>query len=288
MQRHWTGLFLLWPAEEKSITLIIPRAELHIHDAVKDLEKRVTDIDLETVRNGIPNKVSNGSCTPFTLDPKVAASYTTALFYGCTVVIIVDGKGVIMGHFAQETGTPGDPSISCASMTNTDVVDAQINPKLVNAELLVDGDQSTQAYIITPASKSSVGYRLISDNLHDHGVGPENIHYVYYPSGSAFQNFDGPVGKAVVIWVLNKGGGVLRSLTLDRDAEGQRTYDDIANEPAETTRSIHRAVIGRRFFRTREDFVGLGPRRPQSQRPGYASARMPCSHNTSHKRLRNR
>ena len=48
---------------------------------------------------------------------------------------------------------------------------------------------------------------------------------------------------------------------MDRDAEGQRTYDDIANEPAETTRSMHRAVIGRRLFRTKEGFVGLGPRR---------------------------
>ena len=59
----------------------------------------------------------------------------------------------------------------------------------------------------------------------------------------------------------NGADGVLRSLTLDRDAEGQRTYDDIANEPAETTRSMHRAVIGPKFFRIKEDFVGLGPRR---------------------------
>jgi hypothetical protein len=59
----------------------------------------------------------------------------------------------------------------------------------------------------------------------------------------------------------NGADGVFRSLTLDRDAEGERTYDDIAGEPAEITRSIHRAVTGRRFFRTKEGFVGLGPLR---------------------------
>lgn len=71
------------------------------------------------------------------------------------------------------------------------------------------------------------------------------------------------VANAPIIVPAGQNGadGVLRSLTLDRDAEGQRTYDDIANEPAETTRSMHRAVIGRRFFRTKEGFVGLGPRR---------------------------
>jgi hypothetical protein len=58
----------------------------------------------------------------------------------------------------------------------------------------------------------------------------------------------------------NGGDGILRSFTLDRDAEGERTYDDIAREPPEITRSMHRAIIGRRFFRTKEGFVGLGPR----------------------------
>ena len=59
----------------------------------------------------------------------------------------------------------------------------------------------------------------------------------------------------------NGGDGILRSLTLDRDADGERTYDDIASEPPEITRSMHRAGIGRRFFRAKEGFVGLGPRR---------------------------
>ena len=71
------------------------------------------------------------------------------------------------------------------------------------------------------------------------------------------------VANAPIIVPAGQNGadGVLRSFTLDRDAEGERTYEDIASEPAETTRSMHRAVIGRRFFRTKEGFVGLGPRK---------------------------
>ena len=142
------------------------------------------------------------------------------------MVIIVDGNGVIIGHFAQETGTPGDPSVSCDSMTNPQIVNAQIVPKLVNAELFVDGDKNTQAYIITPASTTTVGYRLISSNLQDHGVKPVNIHYVYYPRGNAFQNFDGPVGKAVVTWVPNAGGGATLDVYIqDNSPIFEQAYD---------------------------------------------------------------
>ena len=48
---------------------------------------------------------------------------------------------------------------------------------------------------------------------------------------------------------------------LNRDTESQRTYGEIAKEPPEIRRSMLRACIGRRFFRTKESFVGLGPRR---------------------------
>lgn len=211
--------------------LIILRGD--VYDAANDLEKRVTDVDLGTLWNGISNKVPMGGCTPYTLNPTVAASFTTALFYGCTVVIVVDGKGVIVGHFAQETGTPGNPSASCYSMTNTQVVNSQIIPKLVDAEAMVDGDENTQAYIITPASTTSVGYQLISSNLQDHGVEPANIHYVYYPSGSAFQNFDGPVGKAVVTWVPNTGGGATLDVYIqDNSPIFEQAYDSNGNPVA--------------------------------------------------------
>ena len=224
--------------------LTIPRGDLQVHEAANDLEKRVTDVDLQTLWNGIPNKVAMGSCTPFTLNPTVAASYTTALFYGCTVVIIVDGKGVIIGHFAQETGSPNNPSVSCYSMTNTQLVNSQIIPKLLDAEAMFDADENTHAYIITPAGTSSVGCQLISSNLQDHGVETANIHYIYYPSGTAFQNFDGPVGKAVVTWVPNAGGGATLDVYIqDNSPIFEQVYDSNGNPvgtPACAVNSKHK------------------------------------------------
>ena len=81
--------------------------------------------------------------------------------------------------------------------------------------------------------------------------------------GDAIQDAFRLAATAPIIVPAGQNGadGVLRTFTLDRDAEGQRIYDDIASQPIETTRSMHRAVIGRRFFRTKEGFVGLGPRR---------------------------
>ena len=232
------------PGEHQLLRLTIPREDLQIHSAANELEKRVTDVDLGTLWNGIPNKVPMGSCTGFTLNPTVAASYTTALFYGCTVVIIVDGKGVIIGHFAQETGTPGASTVSCTSMTNTQVVNTQIIPKLEDAELLYDGNENTQAYIITPASTTTVGYQLISQNLQDHGVETANIHNVHYPSGSAFQNFDGPVGKAVVTWTPNANGGATLDVYIqDNSPIFEQAYDSNGNPvgtPACAVNSKHK------------------------------------------------
>jgi hypothetical protein len=81
--------------------------------------------------------------------------------------------------------------------------------------------------------------------------------------GDAIQDAFRLVANALIVVPAGQNGadGVLRSFTLDRDAEGERIYDDIASQPEETTRSMHRAVIGRRFLLTKEGFVGLGPQR---------------------------
>jgi hypothetical protein len=53
---------------------------------------------------------------------------------------------------------------------------------------------------------------------------------------------------------------LLRTLTLDRDSNGKRMYEEIADDIDETRRSAHRAIVGRIFFRTNQGFIGLGPR----------------------------
>jgi hypothetical protein len=53
---------------------------------------------------------------------------------------------------------------------------------------------------------------------------------------------------------------LLRTMTLDRDSQGKRKYEEIANDPNEIWESIGRAIVGRVFFRTAGGFIGLGPR----------------------------
>ena len=221
--------------------LTIPRDDLHIHSAANELEKRVTDVDLETLWNGIPNKVAVGGCTGFKLDPTVAASYSTKEFYGCTVVVIVDGKSVIIGHFAQETVTSSEV---CISMTNAQIVNTKIIPKLEEAELMFDADENTQAYIVTPASESTVGYKLISQNLEDYGVVSTNIHNVNYAPTFSGQNFDGPVGKAVVTWAPNANGGATLDVYIQNNSPiFEQAYDGNGNPvgaPACAVNSKHK------------------------------------------------
>lgn len=73
------------------------------HEVAGHLEKRVNTVDLYTLYNSITgaNKVNTGAAKGWTLNPTTAAAFTTSIFYGCTIAITVDGRGVIIGHFAE-------------------------------------------------------------------------------------------------------------------------------------------------------------------------------------------
>ncbi len=60
-----------------------------------ELRKRV---DLNTLYNNVPrdNNVALGGSKYFKIDLTKSATYTTAYFYGCTVVIVVDGGDLII------------------------------------------------------------------------------------------------------------------------------------------------------------------------------------------------
>jgi len=146
------------------------------------------------------NNVPLSNAQLFILDLTKNTLYTTAYFYGCTVVITVDGQGVMIGHFAQEQPKPEtNGQQSCVAMTNSAVVESNIIPKLENAELMVDGTHNTHIWILTFSGTNTVGYGLIKGNLVDNEVPDPNIKPVLYTATSAFSNFEtGTVGKAVV------------------------------------------------------------------------------------------
>jgi len=93
-----------------------------------------------------------------------AAVYVPTEFYGCTLIVIINGHGVIIGHFAQEKSG----NVIC--MQDQKSVDDKIS-KLEEAESKVDVDNvaDTRAWIIysDDTSTRSPGYKAIMNNLVD-------------------------------------------------------------------------------------------------------------------------
>ena len=116
--------------------------------------------DLNSLYNSVPslNKVPVGGAQAFILDLTKSTSYSTAYFYGCTVVITVDGNGIIIGHFAQQMAVPGtNGQQSCTAMKNAAVVEENIIKRLENVEVEFDFTDNTHAWILTSSGTSTTG-----------------------------------------------------------------------------------------------------------------------------------
>ena len=170
--------------------------------STKQLNKRGT---LEDLYNTVPaaNKVKTGTAQSWELYPdqgKQAAVYAPTEFYGCTLVVIVNGHGVIIGHFAQEK--PGN--VVC--MEDQASVEKMID-SLETAEVEVDVDNvpGTRAWIIYSdnISKTSPGYTAIMDNLTGlMNIPAANIGSIRYRRGGG----GGINDKLVVQWSPNLDG----------------------------------------------------------------------------------
>ena len=177
------------------------------HENDLQLHKRV---DLNTLYNAVPkgNTVSLGATRYFELDLSRSATYTTAYFYGCTVVIAVDGQGLTIGHYAQEQGKPGtNGQTSCIAMTDQTLVKEKIIASLIDGTLMADYTADTRAWIITSSGTGTVGYNLIREYFEESDLLAGNIIPFAYTATSAFTNFEsGPIGKAVVEVVPKSDG----------------------------------------------------------------------------------
>ena len=160
-----------------------------------------------------------GGAQFFKLDLTKSSTYTTAYFYGCTVVIAVDGEGVTIGHFAQEQAKPGtNGQESCVAMTDQTVVKNKIISSLEDAALTTDYSADTRVWILTSSGATTIGYRLISQYFEDNDVLAGNIVPFAYTATSAFTNFEsGPIGKAVVEVVAKSGGGATINVYIQSD-----------------------------------------------------------------------
>lgn len=97
---------------------------------------------------------------------------------------------------------------------------------------LFDFDDSTVAYIITSASKDSVGYKAIVEHLKAYDMKDPNIHRHGYRATSGVGGFEGePKGKAVVEWVPKAAGaGATLNLYIEKNTpEYTQTFDAQGN-----------------------------------------------------------
>lgn len=160
-----------------------------------------------------------GGAQAFPLDLTKSATYTTAEFYGCTVVITIDGKRIIIGHFAQEKG-------SCIAMTDRNIVQKEILGKLLDAGLDDDPSADTNAWIITSSGTGTVGYGMIKEFFTDDGILAGNIHPFQYTATSAAADFtNSPKGKLVVEVVPNGSGATINLYIQSDTPSWSGTYD---------------------------------------------------------------
>ena len=169
-----------------------------------------------------------GGTRPWELDPTKAAGFTTAQFYGCTVLIIVNGHNVIIGHYAEVAG-------DCWTMTDQNAVEKNIIAKFNAEALFGDYTPDTRAWIIeSQRSTQTIGYKLILKNLESQPIEADNIKDVPYFGSSGVGEFPGPQGKAIVTWTPRtdgSGGATLNvyiqsdnpTFTQDYDCHGNPT-----------------------------------------------------------------
>ena len=191
--------------------------------STKRLNKRGT---LEDLWNTVPvaNKVNTGAAKSWELYPdqgKLAAVYAPTEFYGCTLVVIVNGHGIIIGHFAQEK--PGN--VICLE-DHASVNKMMGTLETAEAGVDVDGHADTRAWIIysDDTSTTSPGYKAIMENLTDEelmNIPTANIAPVPYRRGGG----GGVSDKLVVQWSPDGTGATLNVYIRSDTATFTGTYD---------------------------------------------------------------
>ena len=183
MRKFLNPLACVTSALFRDVEGLLPRA----FDApYQQLERRTGELqDLwDSVKD--KDRVNTGTAKGYMLYPhkgSQAAVYAPTAFYWCTLVVIVNVHGVIIGHFAQEATGSG----ACTTMTDPSAVKKLIST-LIEAEddPDIENYDGTEAWIVYSAyvPTSAPGYEAIMDNLKENiNVQESNIKSISYRKG---------------------------------------------------------------------------------------------------------
>jgi hypothetical protein len=153
------------------------------------------------------NLVKTGGTVHISFDPKTAALYGASEIYGCTVVIVLDGQGAVIGHYPQEYG-------NVITMNDAAATQKKIITPLETALDLIDFTTQTQAYIVHSSTDKSTGYNAIVQALTENDMPKTNIHSMPYTAGLSTV---GHRGKVVVQWELKEDGGARLKLYVQNE-----------------------------------------------------------------------
>lgn len=187
---------------------------LHKRGVLEDLWGGVSDAE----------KVNTGTAKSWELKKKPDGQrvFAPTTFYGCTLVVAVSSKGVLIGHFAQEKPGTGDCLLD--GKASDDIV-----KKLEDAESLVDIDEGEdkRAWIVysDDIRTDSVGYKKILENLSD-TMDIENITPIPYRRGGGGGNSD----KLVVQTGPTDDEGLSIKVYIRSDNPTTLTFDDDGEE----------------------------------------------------------
>ena len=160
----------------------------------------------------IPSKVAVGGARLFPYGQQ--EQFTTVEFYGCTVVIVIDGKNTFIGHFNQQSGSCSDV-LTNSGVTKTSILN--IIDKAMGADEFQD---TAKAWILasTPNAANAPGYKDLVQHLQTFEVAEDNIALVQYPASSGTGEFPNlPQGKAVVSRTVNGDGTSTIQLYIQAD-----------------------------------------------------------------------
>ncbi|PGG96209.1 hypothetical protein AJ79_09678 [Helicocarpus griseus UAMH5409] len=173
-----------------------------------------------TVRDS--DKSSTGACRFHKFKMNEAAIYGTTEFYGCTMVVVMDSAGVVIGHFAEQVA--GGTTLQNPALTKTHIIN-----KLSESLVMADWTDQTVAYI-AHSDEHGLGRQqvaAIKNLLLENGMAPQNIREYTYMRGKGTQ---GRNGKLVVVWGPLDSGGAELTFYLERDEPRYiRQYDANGN-----------------------------------------------------------
>lgn len=158
-------------------------------------------------------KVNTGSTKKWDIDYKNTRYYGASACIGCSAVIVVNGKQLLLGHYAELTGPSGDKTVEKVSLTKKYIIEP------MSAQLdLFDGSDDVHAWLIH-SSRNTQPAGLdpwkdgVLESLCEWNIPRGNLQgRRYLPSrvpGGGMETFDNSAeGKMVVITTPQPGGGV--------------------------------------------------------------------------------